>query len=77
MNKEELRTRLRALARSGSTPHLTPSESRSIDIKVDHILDEAFTIIDTGKDGGIDVREYIDAFSNSDVVMQFMTALRA
>ena len=77
LSKEELRSRLRALARSGCEPHLSPYESRAIDYKVDSILEDAFRIIDTQGDGGIDVKEYINAFSNGDVVLQFMTALRA
>lgn len=48
-----------------------------IDVKVANILDEAFQLIDTGRDGGIDVREYISAFSDSEVVLHFMSALRA
>lgn len=77
LSKEELRNRLRALARSGCDPHLSQSESLSIDAKVEEILEDAFKIIDTRKDGGIDVQEYINAFSNGEVVLQFMTALRA
>lgn len=68
--------RLRALARTTSGTHLSPAESQAIDDKVEALLDEAFKTIDTEQDGQIDVQEYLNAFSNGEVVLRFMTALK-
>lgn len=75
LTRDELRMRLRALGRCGHCERLSAEQSRELDQKVECMLDRAFDQIDKDHSGTIDVDEYIAAFSNTDILRQFMTAL--